>query len=87
MGAVEHAALSGVGATVEAVLEFTGYMAELAADNSIEAQGRIEKPAGAGGGGAREFDEALDTGDVSGVAVDRRSRRGGRTRSGEREHP
>ena len=66
MGAVEHAALSGVGATVEAVLEFTGYMAELEADSSIEAQGRIENLQELVGV-CREFDEALDAGDVSGL--------------------
>jgi DNA helicase-2/ATP-dependent DNA helicase PcrA len=66
MGAVEHAASSGVGATVEAVLEFTGYLAELAADNSIEAQGRIENLQELVGV-CREFDEALDAGDVSGL--------------------
>ena len=66
MGAVEHAALSGVGATVEAVLEYTGYMAELAADSSIEAQGRIENLQELVGV-CREFDEALDAGDVSGL--------------------
>ena len=66
MGAVEHAALGGVGMTVEAVLEFTGYMAELAADSSIEAQGRIENLQELVGV-CREFDEALDAGDVSGL--------------------
>jgi DNA helicase II / ATP-dependent DNA helicase PcrA len=66
MGAVEHAAASGVGATVEAVLEFTGYLAELEADGSIEAQGRIENLQELVGV-CREFDEALDAGDVSGL--------------------
>src|SRR5438067_89130 len=58
----------GVGATVEAVLERTGYMAELEAERSIEAAGRIEnlhEPVGV----AREFDEALERGDVVGAAA------------------
>ena len=48
------------------MLEFTGYLAELAADSSIEAQGRIENLQELVGV-CREFDEALDAGDVSGL--------------------
>ena len=52
--------------TVEAVLEQTGYLAELEAERSIEAQGRIENLQELVGV-CREFDEALDAGDVSGL--------------------
>jgi DNA helicase II / ATP-dependent DNA helicase PcrA len=58
----------GVGATVEAVLERTGYLAELEAERSIEAAGRIENLRELVGV-AREFDEALERGDVVGAAA------------------
>src|SRR5204862_198042 len=58
----------GVGATVEAVLERTGYLAELEAERSIEAAGRIENLHELVGV-AREFDEALERGDVVGAAA------------------
>jgi DNA helicase-2/ATP-dependent DNA helicase PcrA len=58
----------GVGDTVEAVLERTGYMAELEAERSIEAAGRIENLRELVGV-AREFDEALERGDVFGAAA------------------
>src|SRR5438105_3798573 len=66
----ELAAVSdhGVGATVEAVLERTGYMAELEAERSIEAAGRIENLRELVGV-AREFDEALERGDIVGAAA------------------
>ena len=51
------AADGGVGATLEAMLEQTGYLAELEAERSIEAQGRIENLQELVGVG-REFDEA-----------------------------
>ena len=53
-------------ATVEAILEQTGYLAELEAERSIEAPGRIENLQELVGV-CREFDEALDAGDVSGL--------------------
>jgi DNA helicase-2/ATP-dependent DNA helicase PcrA len=59
---------AGVGATVQAILERTGYLAELEAERSIEAQGRIENLAELVGV-AREFDEALERGDVVGAAA------------------
>ena len=49
----------GVGRTVEAVLEHTGYLAELEAERTIEAQGRIENLQELVGV-CREFDDALD---------------------------
>jgi DNA helicase II / ATP-dependent DNA helicase PcrA len=58
----------GVAATVEAVLERTGYMAELEAERSIEAAGRIENLRELIGV-AREFDEAVERGDVTGAGA------------------
>jgi DNA helicase II / ATP-dependent DNA helicase PcrA len=58
----------GVADTVEAVLERTGYMAELEAERSIEAAGRIENLRELVGV-AREFDEALERGDIVGAAA------------------
>src|SRR5581483_7100156 len=58
----------GVGATVEAVLDRTGYLAELEAERSIEAAGRIENLHELVGV-AREFDEALERGDIVGAAA------------------
>ncbi|HEY0397877.1 MAG TPA: UvrD-helicase domain-containing protein, partial [Acidimicrobiia bacterium] len=58
----------GVAATIEAVLERTGYMAELEAEQSIEAAGRIENLRELVGV-AQEFDEALERGDVVGAAA------------------
>jgi DNA helicase-2/ATP-dependent DNA helicase PcrA len=58
----------GVAAVVEAVLERTGYMAELEAERSIEAAGRIENLRELVGV-AREFDEALERGDIVGAAA------------------
>ena len=56
----------GVAEVVEAVLERTGYLAELEAERSIEAQGRIENLQELVGV-AREFDESVDRGDLSGL--------------------
>jgi DNA helicase-2/ATP-dependent DNA helicase PcrA len=58
----------GVAATVEAILERTGYMAELEAERSIEAAGRIENLRELVGV-AQEFDEALERGDIVGAAA------------------
>jgi DNA helicase-2/ATP-dependent DNA helicase PcrA len=66
MGAVEHDAATGIGATVEAVLEFTGYLAELETEGTVEAQGRVENLRELVGV-CREFDDALDQGDVAGL--------------------
>jgi DNA helicase-2/ATP-dependent DNA helicase PcrA len=66
MGVIEHLADGGVGATVEAVLELTGYVAELRAEDSIEAEGRVENLRELVGV-CHEFDDALDAGDVSGL--------------------
>ncbi len=62
----EDIAVSGISATVEAILEQTGYLAELEAERSIEARGRVENLQELVGV-CREFDQALDAGDVSGL--------------------
>jgi DNA helicase-2/ATP-dependent DNA helicase PcrA len=58
----------GVADVVEAVLERTGYIAELEAERSIEAQGRIENLQELVGV-AREFDEQVDRGDLHGLTA------------------
>jgi DNA helicase II / ATP-dependent DNA helicase PcrA len=65
---VEFEALAGRGIApiVEAVLDRTGYLAELEAERSIEARGRIENLQELVGV-CREFDQALDAGNVSGL--------------------
>ena len=62
----EQAAEGGVARTVESILEHSGYLAELETERSIEAQGRIENLQELIGVG-REFDEALDAGDLTGL--------------------
>ncbi|MFI5048115.1 MAG: 3'-5' exonuclease, partial [Acidimicrobiia bacterium] len=62
----ETAALDGIANTVEVILEHTGYIAELEAERSIEARGRVENLQELVGV-CREFDAALDAGDVSGL--------------------
>jgi len=62
----EATAADGIGPTVEAILEQTGYLAELEAERSIEARGRIENLQELVGV-CHEFDQALDAGDVSGL--------------------
>jgi superfamily I DNA/RNA helicase len=66
MTGFETAAASGIANTVEVMLEHTGYLAELEAERSIEARGRIENLQELVGV-CREFDDALDAGDVSGL--------------------
>jgi DNA helicase-2/ATP-dependent DNA helicase PcrA len=67
MEEVEGAADTGVAATVEAVLEDTGYLAELEAERSLEAESRIENLRELVGV-CREFDDALARGDITGLA-------------------
>ena len=64
---VEGAADAGVAPVVQAVLEDTGYLAELEAERSIEAEARLENLQELIGV-CREFDEALTEGDVTGLA-------------------
>lgn len=58
----------GVAATLEAMLERTGYVAELEAERSIEAQGRIENLQELVGVAA-EFDGALDHNELVGAVA------------------
>ncbi len=58
----------GVGEVLEAVLARTGYVAELEAERSIEAEGRIENLQELVGV-AREFDEQVERGDLAGIAA------------------
>ncbi|HEX6313030.1 MAG TPA: DNA helicase PcrA [Acidimicrobiia bacterium] len=67
MDEVEGAADLGVAATVEAVLEDTGYLAELESERSLEAESRIENLRELVGV-CREFDDALARGEVTGLA-------------------
>src|SRR5262249_55176013 len=64
---VEGAAGTGVAPVVQAVLEDTGYLAELEAERSIEAEARLENLQELIGV-CREFDDALESGDVAGLA-------------------
>jgi DNA helicase-2/ATP-dependent DNA helicase PcrA len=65
---LEDVAIDGVAATVEATLERTGYMAELEAERSVESAGRIENLRELIGV-AKEFDDALERGDIPGAAA------------------
>jgi superfamily I DNA/RNA helicase len=67
MGEVAQAAQGGVASALEAALHRTGYVAELEAERSVEAQGRIENLQELIGV-AREFDEQVDRGDIAGLA-------------------
>jgi DNA helicase-2/ATP-dependent DNA helicase PcrA len=67
MGEVAQAAQGGVASALEAALHRTGYVAELEAERSVEAQGRIENLQELVGV-AREFDEQVDRGDIAGLA-------------------
>ena len=64
---VEGAADGGVTPVLQAVLEDTGYLAELEAERSIEAEARLENLQELVGV-CREFDEALEDGNVTGLA-------------------
>jgi DNA helicase-2/ATP-dependent DNA helicase PcrA len=61
-------AVGGVAATVEAILHRTGYIAELEAERTIEAIGRVENLRELVGV-CQEFDEALDGGNTSVLAA------------------
>jgi ATP-dependent DNA helicase UvrD/PcrA len=67
MDEVAIAAQGGVASALEAALHRTGYVAELEAERSVEAQGRIENLQELIGV-AREFDEQVDRGDIAGLA-------------------
>ncbi len=63
---LERVAHTGVSPLVDAILDRTGYIAELEAEHTIEAQGRIENLRELVGVCA-EFDTALDAGEMSGL--------------------
>jgi DNA helicase-2/ATP-dependent DNA helicase PcrA len=63
MTQLEGVAAGGVASVLEATLARTGYVAELEAERTIEAQGRIENLQELVGV-ANEFDEQLDTGTI-----------------------
>jgi DNA helicase-2/ATP-dependent DNA helicase PcrA len=65
---LEVEALAGVAPVLEAVLARTGYVAELEAERSVEGQGRIENLQELVGV-AREFDEQVERGEVSGLVA------------------
>jgi DNA helicase-2/ATP-dependent DNA helicase PcrA len=65
---VEEAAADGVGATLEAVLMRSGYLAELEAERSVEAHGRVENLQELVGS-AREFDDQIEQGDLAGLVA------------------
>jgi DNA helicase II / ATP-dependent DNA helicase PcrA len=65
---LRHAAEGGVAVTVERLLDRTGYVAELEAERSVEAAGRIENLRELVGVAA-QFDEQVDRGDLVGAAA------------------
>jgi ATP-dependent DNA helicase UvrD/PcrA len=65
---VEEAAAGGVGTTLEAVLMRSGYLAELEAERSVEAHGRVENLQELVGS-AREFDDQIEQGDLAGLVA------------------
>ncbi len=68
MGELERASADGVAATIETVLDRTGYLAELQAERSIESEGRVENLRELVGVAA-EFDSQLDAGLFEGAAA------------------
>jgi DNA helicase-2/ATP-dependent DNA helicase PcrA len=68
MNEIDDTAVGGVGATLEAALTRSGYFAELEAERSVEAQGRIENLQELVGS-AREFDEQVEQGDIGGLVA------------------
>jgi DNA helicase-2/ATP-dependent DNA helicase PcrA len=68
MESVEQEGAKGVGAALEAVLMQSGYLAELEAERSVEAQGRLENLQELVGS-AREFDDQIDQGELHGLVA------------------
>src|SRR5262249_9201551 len=68
MREVDDAASGGVGAALEGVLTQSGYIAELEAERSVEAQGALEDLQELIGS-AREFDDAVEQGDLGGLVA------------------
>ena len=68
MAEVRDESVDGVGAALDAVLTRSGYLAELEAERTVEAQGRLENLQELVGS-AREFDEQVEAGDVGGLVA------------------
>jgi superfamily I DNA/RNA helicase len=68
MDGVEREAMQGVGSALEAVLTQSGYLAELEAERSVEAQGRLENLQELVGS-ARDFDDHVEQGDLTGLVA------------------
>jgi DNA helicase-2/ATP-dependent DNA helicase PcrA len=68
MDEVEREATQGVGRALEAVLTQSGYLAELEAERSIEAQGRLENLQELVGS-TRDFDDHVEQGDLTGLVA------------------
>jgi DNA helicase-2/ATP-dependent DNA helicase PcrA len=68
MDGVEAGAASGVAGALEAVLTQSGYLAELEAERSVEAQGRLENLQELVGS-ARDFDDQIEHGDLTGLVA------------------
>src|SRR6476646_5186046 len=68
MSEAADAAAGGVATALEAVLTRSGYLAELEAERSIEAAGRLENLQELVGS-TRDFDEQVERGDYSGLAA------------------
>jgi len=65
---VTEAAKGGVASALEAVLSRSGYLAELEAERSVEAAGRVENLQELIGS-ARNFDEQVENGEISGLVA------------------
>jgi DNA helicase-2/ATP-dependent DNA helicase PcrA len=68
MNLVEQTAIGGVGVALESVLTQSGYLAELEAERSVEAQGRLENLQELIGS-VRDFDEQVEQGELSGLVA------------------
>jgi DNA helicase-2/ATP-dependent DNA helicase PcrA len=68
MNLVEQTAIAGVGVALESVLTHSGYLAELEAERSVEAQGRLENLQELIGS-ARDFDEHVEQGELGGLVA------------------
>jgi DNA helicase-2/ATP-dependent DNA helicase PcrA len=68
MAEAQDAGAGGVGAALEAVLAQSGYLAELEAERSVEAQGRLENLQELVGS-AREFDAQVERGELGGLVA------------------
>jgi DNA helicase-2/ATP-dependent DNA helicase PcrA len=68
MDDIETASANGVGAALETALFESGYLSQLEAERTIEAQGRIENLQQLVGS-AREFDDQIEQGEFAGFAA------------------